>query len=107
MGSAIMALLVWNLKQLHAILLALRAVCLGGPQTRPWPDTSCKSGPLSPDKIGSSKCKCKCKCKSARVHTARLGLVASVALWIRQPVVLIASISGSISCSPTSTYTGP
>src|ERR1700752_2414384 len=31
----------------------------GGPPVALGPDTSCKSGPLSPDKIGSSKCKCK------------------------------------------------
>jgi hypothetical protein len=60
----------------------------GDPQTRPYPDTSCKSAPLSPDKIGSSNCNCKladcvaqplcpcvrfgCFCRSFRCRRIRL-----------------------------------
>jgi hypothetical protein len=41
---------VWESEQLHSVLLALGLFAWGDPPLDGWPDTSCKSGPLSPAK---------------------------------------------------------
>jgi hypothetical protein len=54
MASVIMMLLIWNSKQLHAALLALGTVCLGGTPTGAGAGHPMQIRPSLPEKIQSA-----------------------------------------------------